>query len=222
MAIFKPKYITFDCYGTLTNFDMAGAARRQYQGKVSDGDMPGFIESFRGYRLDEVLGAWKPFHEVVCNAVERTCRKWGVDYIESDGMAIYRAVPTWGPHADVPAGLSAIAKEFPLVIFSNAADEQIGHNVEKLGAPFFKVFTAQQAQVYKPRYRAFEFMLDSLGCGPEDILHVSSSLRYDLMSAYDLGIKNKVWVNRGHEPANPFYQYTEVKDTSGLAAVVGL
>jgi 2-haloacid dehalogenase len=222
MAIFKPKYITFDCYGTLTDFDMAGAARKQFAQKVNAETMPGFIESFRGYRLDEVLGAWKPFRDVVCNAVERTCKKWNIKYEQADGLAIYNAVPTWGPHADVPAGLSAIAKEFPLVIFSNAADEQISHNVEKLGAPFHKVFTAEQAQVYKPRYGAFEFMLDSLDCGPEDILHVSSSLRYDLMSAYDLGIKNKVWVNRGHEPANPFFEYTEVKDTRGLASVVGL
>lgn len=222
MAIFKPKYITFDCYGTLTNFDMAGAARARYKGRVTEADMPGFIESFRGYRLDEVLGAWKPFREVICSAVERTCRKWGIKYEQADGLAIYDAVPGWGPHPDVPQGLSAVAKEFPLVIFSNAADAQIGHNVAKLGAPFYKVFTAEQAQAYKPRYRAFEFMLDSLGCGPQDILHVSSSFRYDLMSAYDLGIKHKVWVNRGHEPASPFYEYTEVKDAGGLAAVVGL
>ena len=54
------------------------------------------------------------------------------------------------------------------------------------------------------------------------MLHVSSSFRYDLMSAHDLGIKNKVWVNRRHEPANPYYGYTEIADISGLAGVVGL
>jgi 2-haloacid dehalogenase len=42
------------------------------------------------------------------------------------------------------------------------------------------------------------------------------------MTAYDLGIKSKVWVNRGHEPANPYYEYTEIKDIGGLAAAVGL
>lgn len=221
-ALFKPKYITFDCYGTLTNFQMAETARALFQGRVSEADMPGFVESFRGYRLDEVLGAWKPFEEVVANAVERTCKKWGIAYSPADGRAVYDAVPTWGPHPDVTAGLARIANEIPLVILSNAANEQIHQNVERLGVPFHRVYTAEQAQAYKPRYRAFEFMLDSLGCQPEDILHVSSSFRYDLMSAYDLGIKNKVWVNRGHEPANPFYGYTEIRDISGLAGVVGL
>ena len=65
-------------------------------------------------------------------------------------------------------------------------------------------------------------MFDTLGCGTEDITHVSSSFRHDLMSAYDIGIKSKVWVNRGHEPANPFYEYTEIADISLLPAVFGL
>ena len=67
-----------------------------------------------------------------------------------------------------------------------------------------------------------EAVAEDLGCGPEDITHVSSSFRYDLMTAYDLGIKSKVWVNRRHEPANPYYEYTEIKDIGGLAAAVGL
>jgi 2-haloacid dehalogenase len=101
-------------------------------------------------------------------------------------------------------------------------DSQIQKNVAMLGAPFYRVYTAQQAQAYKPRLQAFEFMLDSLGCNPEDVLHVSSSLRYDLMSADDIGIVNKVFVNRGHGPGNPAYRYTEIPDIGGLPGVVGL
>ena len=70
--------------------------------------------------------------------------------------------------------------------------------------------------------KGFEDMLDILGARPEDLLHVSSSFRYDLMTAYDLGIENKAWVNRGHEPANPFYGYHEIADIGGLPALVGL
>ena len=127
----------------------------------------------------------------------------GVAFRPEDAQAIYEEVPTWGPHPDVPAGLARVAKEIPLVILSNAMNSQIMSNVEKLGAPFHAVFTAEQTGTYKPRMNGFEYMLDTLGCGPEDITHVSSSFRYDLMTAYDLGIKSKVWVNRGHEPAIP-------------------
>src|SRR3954468_5836021 len=172
MAQFRPKYITFDCYGTLTNFDMAGAARRVYGSRLPPLAMAQFIKDFAAYRLDEVLGAWKPYLEVVHNSVERTCKRNGITFRPEDAQHIYEAIPTWGPHADVPAGLAKVAKEIPLVILSNSSNDQIHSNVEKLGAPFHAVYTAQMAQAYKPRMQAFEFMLDQLGCAPEQILHV--------------------------------------------------
>ncbi|MCZ7467361.1 haloacid dehalogenase type II [Rhizobium rhizogenes] len=222
MTIFRPKYISFDCYGTLINFQMAEAARDLYGDRLDETQMQQFIKNFSAYRLDEIMGDWKPYAQVVHNSLSRTCKRNGVAFKDEDATFVYERVPTWGPHADVPAGLAKVAKEIPLVILSNAMNSQIMSNVEKLGAPFHAVYTAEQAQAYKPRFRPFEYMFDMLGCGPEDMLHVSSSFRYDLMSAHDLGIKNKVWVNRGHEPANPYYGYVEISDISGLAGVVGL
>lgn len=222
MAVFKPKFITFDCYGTLINFDMAGAAKNIFADRVSPEEMPAFTTDFARYRFDEVLGAWKPYADVVCHAMIRTCKKWGVEYKDSDGAGIMEACATWGPHPDVPAGLAKVAEEFPLVLLTNSMNDLITHHVPRLGAPIHAVFTAEQAQSYKPRQQGFEYMLDQLGCGPEDILHVSSSLRYDLMTCYDMGIKNKVWVNRGHDPACAAYEYTEIKDIGGLPGVVGL
>lgn len=219
---FRPKFVTFDCYGTLTNFDMAGAARRIYGSELPEQEMLAFIKSFGAYRLDEVLGAWKPYAEVIHNAIERSCKKHGIAFRPGDAKRIYEEVPTWGPHTDVPAGLAKVAKEIPLVILSNAMKSQIMSNVEKLSVPFHLVLTAEETGTYKPQMNGFEYMLDTLGCGPEDITHVSSSFRYDLMTAYDLGIKSKVWVNRKHEPANPCYEYTEIKDIGGLAGVFGI
>lgn len=223
MNIFKPKYITFDCYGTLTNFQMAPSARRIFADRIAPEQMEAFVEDFRIYRLDEVLGDWKPFSEVVRNSVERTCRKWKLEFREEEAMQIYNAVPTWGPHPDTTEGLLKIAHEIPLVILSNADNDQIHHNVEKLGAPFAHVFTAEQARAYKPRLQAFEYMFDQLGCSPAECMHVSSSFRYDHMSAYDMGYGARVFVNRNHE-ANlmPHYATHEIKDIRGLAATVGL
>ena len=222
MSAFRPKYITFDCYGTLTRFRMGDMGRELFADRISPADMEQFVADFSAYRFDEVLGAWKPYAEVVRNSVIRTCKRWKIEYRDADSETIYAAVPTWGPHPDVPEPLTRIAKEIPLVILSNASNDQIHDNVAKLGAPFHAVFTAQQAQAYKPRLQAFEYMLDQLGCGPEDILHVSSSLRYDLMSADDLGVLNKVFVDRGHGPGNPAYRYQQIKDIGGLPAIVGL
>ncbi|MEK6345838.1 MAG: haloacid dehalogenase type II [Burkholderia sp.] len=222
MIDFEPKYITFDCYGTLTNFRMADTARELYGAQLDARKMDEFVEFFRGFRLDEVLGAWKPFRDVVVNSVRRTCERTGVPFDEATALKIYEAVPTWGPHPDVPEGLSRLASKYKLVILSNADDAQIGSNVAKLGAPFHKVFTAEQAQSYKPRRQGFEYMMVQLDCNPEDVLHVSSSFRYDLMTAYDMGIKHKAFINRGHEPLTPYYQVNEMKGIVQLAEALGL
>ena len=218
----KPKYITFDCYGTLTNFQMSAVTRELMSDQVQASDMDTFLDDFEAYRGDEVLGPFKPYAEVLSDAFRRACDRWKVTFRKSDAEAIVDAGPTWGAHSDVPGGLSKAAEKYPLVILSNANDGQIKHNVEKLGAPFHAVYTAEQAKVYKPRLGAFEYMLDQLGCGVDDILHVSSSLRYDLMPAWDLRIRNKVYVNRGYEPSTPFYGYHEVPDISHLPGLLDL
>ncbi|WP_028464462.1 haloacid dehalogenase type II [Nisaea denitrificans] len=216
------RFISFDCYGTLTNFRVGELTKNRLSDIVSPASMTGFLEDFTAYRFDEVLGDWKPYADVLHRALERTCRRWNIAFRPEDADAIVEAVPTWGPHADVPAPLARVAKEIPLVILSNAADSQIQSNVDLLGAPFHAVLTAEQARAYKPRLRAFEYMFDTLGCGPEHMMHVSSSLRYDLMSANDLRIGQRVFVERGHGPGNPAYGYQAIPDIGGLPGLLGI
>jgi 2-haloacid dehalogenase len=218
----RPKYITFDCYGTLTWFQMPETTRKVFADRVSAERMEDFVKDFSAFRFDEVLGPFKLYPDVVRNSLRRVCKLWNIAYRDSDGDTFVDAVPTWGPHADVPAGLTKLAKEYPLVILSNSTEKLIHFNVAKLGAPFAKVYTAEGAQAYKPRFQAFEYMFDQLGCAPADILHVSSSLRYDLIAAHDLRIGARVYVNRGYEPSTPAYGYHEIRDLGGLPPLLGL
>lgn len=59
--IYQPKFISFDCYGTLINFEMGPTAKGLFADRIAEQRMPAFLDSFRFYRLDEVLGDWKPF-----------------------------------------------------------------------------------------------------------------------------------------------------------------
>ena len=222
MSTFKPKYITFDCYGTLTRFQMGDMARTMFADRIPADKIDQFIRDFSSFRLDEILGPWKPYRDVLVNALLRTAKLWGIKATEAEGEAYYLAVPTWGPHPDVPAGLAKIATKIPLVILSNASNDQINSNVAKLGAPFHAVFTAEMAQAYKPRMQAFEYMFDQLGCRPEDVLHVSSSYRYDLMTAHDMRVGKSAYVARGHEPYAAYYGAVQIPDIGGLPGLVGL
>lgn len=222
MTILKPKFITFDCYGTLINFQMAPVARQVYADRLSGQALEDFCGYFSAYRLDGVLGPWRPYLDVVIEALQRACERAGIEYHDGDGETHYAAIPTWQPHPDVVEPLKRIADKIPLVILSNSMVDLIPFSVENLQVPFHTVCTAEEAQAYKPRMRAFEFMFDTLGCGPEDVLHCSSSFRYDLMTAYDLGIKAKAFVNRGHEPLNSYYEVNEIPNLGGLPGLVGL
>ncbi len=149
MTNLRPKYITFDCYGTLTSFQMAAMTRTLFADRCpTKEELEQYVFDFAWLRFDEVLGPWQPYADVIRSAMRRACKRCNIEYREEDLQAIYNAVPTWGPHDDVPEPLARLAEEYPLVIYSNASDDQIDHNVEKLGAPFHKVFTADQANVY--------------------------------------------------------------------------
>lgn len=222
MPPLRPKFITFDCYGTLSRTLLSDMARQIYGARLPPARMEQFVRDFAAYRLDEVLGPWQPYRDVLVNAAARACRRHGIAFVEAEAEAFYDAVPRWAPHPDVPAALKRVAKEFPLVGLTNAMDCQIMRNVAMYEAPFHAVITAEQVRSYKPRLKGFEAMMDRLGARPEELLHVSSSFRYDLMPAYDLGIRMKAWVNRGHEPPNPFYEYHEIADLGGLPGLLGL
>ena len=222
MSTFRPKYISFDCYGTLTRFRMSEMATEFMADRIAQADFPAFCVDWYHYRFDQILGAWTPYSEVLRESLRRTCKIWGVEYRQADADAVYAAIPAWGPHDDVPGGLSKIGGKIPLVILSNAMNEHIDSNVDLLGAPFHAVYTAEMAQAYKPRIIAFEYMFDQLGCGPEDMMHVSSSFRYDLQSATFLKFGCRVFVGRGHEPSNNFYRDIEIPHIGALPAVVGL
>ena len=103
MIDFEPKYITFDCYGTLTTFGMSAVTRELVADRVAAERMDDFLDDFEAYRIDEVLGAYKPYREVINDALARTARRWGIEHRDADGKAIYESVPSWGPHPDVPS-----------------------------------------------------------------------------------------------------------------------
>jgi len=219
---FKPKYISFDCYGTLINFEMGPAAKRLFEGRVNAQRMPAFLESFRAYRLDEVLGAWKPFRDVIENSIWRACKAHGLECRASDVTALYDAIPNFEPHPNVVEALKTIAPHIPLVLLSNSMVDLIPSSVAHLRAQFHDVITAEEARAYKPRMQAFEYMFDRLGCAPDQMMHVSSSFRYDLMTASDLGFMARAFIDRNHEPALEGYGVNRITDVRQLPGLVGL
>ena len=49
MATFRPKYITFDCYGTLTHFQMSNMTRAMLKDRIPAEKMDAFVRDFGSY-----------------------------------------------------------------------------------------------------------------------------------------------------------------------------
>jgi 2-haloacid dehalogenase len=216
-----PKFVSFDLYGTLINYEYDRNVRRILGDRLPAEIADAFEVAGEAIRFDEVMGDWKPYHEIIDRSLRRTMKKFGIEYRDGDGRQAYESITTFGPYPDVPAVLRTLAEEYPLVILSNADDAQIVHNVERLEAPIHAVITAEQARAYKPRLAAFEHMLEKLGAAPDEIVHVSSSPMYDHRPANDAGIVHKVYMDRGWEPDQPWLNYVRITDIAELPAVLG-
>jgi 2-haloacid dehalogenase len=218
----RPKYVSFDCYGTLIDFEITSVTRRLLGDRLDEDQTQRFLKVFWGYRYDQVCGEYYAYKQVLHDSYARTCAKFGLEVNADAGDQLAEAVLSWVAHDDVLAPLKIMGDNYPLVILSNADTSYLDVSVPKLGANFHSVFTAEQAGFYKPRYQAFEYMLDQLDASPEDFVHVSSHTRYDLMPADDLGFTNKVYLDRGFDPHSPAYNYITVSSLDELNTMLGL
>jgi 2-haloacid dehalogenase len=217
-----PAYITFDCYGTLVDFDLDTVTLRALGERAAGIAVDAFLRDFERIRFEEVLGEYRPYRDVLCRSLAAAMARYGLAYQDADGDALVAAVPTFGPFPDVPPVLERLRQHCKLVIISNTEDDLIAHNVRNIGVPFERVITAEQVRAYKPSPAIFAYTLRALGCVKEDILHVAQGFNYDIMPTHDLGWK-RVWINRNGLPGDPAYgPYDELPDLTGLPALLGI
>jgi 2-haloacid dehalogenase len=218
----KPKFVSFDMNGTLIHFRINDAIRQVLGDRLPAEIAAEFLQACKAYRIDECMGDYKPFDQIVADSMERASRRLGLEHREDDARAVYEHVPTWGPYPGVTEALNRLAEAYPLVIITNSDTAHAVRLAENLQAPFEVVISAEQMGVYKPRLRAFEYMFDKLGAAPDEIVHVSASPMYDLRTAAVMGIEHKVYVDRGFEHDESWLGYERITDIADLPVLLGL
>lgn len=218
----RPKFVTFDMNGTLIKFSINDAMREVLGDRLPADVADRYLQICKAFRIDECMGDYKPFHQIVARSMERASNWVGLEYRESDARAVYETIPTWGPYPGVTDALNRLAEEVPLVIITNSDTAHAVRLSENLQAPFELVISAEQMGAYKPRLQAFEYMFDKLGVTPDEIVHVSASPMYDHRTAATVGIKNKVYVDRGFEHDEHWLGYERITDIAELPVLFGL
>lgn len=192
------RLITFDCYGTLIDWEngMLAALRPIL---FRDGrHVPDLriLELYGEIEAELESGPYLPYREVLARTAQGIGRLLGSKISAEEGIAFAESITRWKPFLDTVPALQSLGRRFRLGIISNVDDDFFAETRKKLGPVEFDfVVTAQQMQSYKPAHRNFEEAIRRSGLSKDQVLHAGQSLYHDIAPANSLGIQN-VWVNR--------------------------
>jgi 2-haloalkanoic acid dehalogenase type II len=195
------RVLTFDCYGTLIDWETGIlAVLRLWAVGVdigaSDGEILrvfGEAESAAEHDLPTAL-----YPDVLRATFARIATHFGKPEDSATADLFGKSVGDWPVFADTTDALKRLQRRFKLVVVSNVDRESFARTQKRLGIIFDAVVTAEEVGAYKPDAKMFRRALEvakEFGAEPENILHVAQSLYHDHVPAKRFGLKT-VWVQR--------------------------
>jgi 2-haloacid dehalogenase len=198
------KALTFDCYGTLIDWEtgLYNALQPLLQaGAVTLGRDEVLAVFARHEAAQEAHTPQMLYSGLLAEVHRRLAGEWGVKADEERAVAFGKSVPDWPEFPDTQASLQYLQRYYKLVILSNVDRESFAGTNRRLGVTFDAICTAQDIGSYKPDPRNFEYLvktLAGLGVLKRNILHTAQSLFHDHAPAQAVGLSS-AWIDRRHE-----------------------
>ncbi len=198
------KVISFDCYGTLIDWETGIWDALQRLFLANDGRAPvSRARALADYAEEESrVERENPslrYDEVLATVHKALAERWGLITTPGLDAAFAEAIACWPAFPDTAESLRELKKHCRLVILSNVHNAGIEHSVRKLGVDFDAILTAETIGSYKPDEANFRYLLehvrDDFGGGPEELLHVAQSMYHDIAPAKRMGITT-AWIDR--------------------------
>jgi 2-haloacid dehalogenase len=193
--------LTFDCYGTLIDWEagLLAVIHRILSAHDKDIDDATILKLYGDFeqRLEESSERrpFRPYREVLESVVRQFGVELGFTPTPHEIRSLPDSLPKWKPWPDTVAALRQLKARFRLAILSNVDDDLFAGTLPQLGVDFDEVITAQQAHAYKPALKIFELALSRVKAPAHRVLHVGQSIYHDVIPAQALGLAT-VWVNR--------------------------
>ncbi|MEQ9331638.1 haloacid dehalogenase type II [Thalassobaculum sp.] len=195
------KALTFDCYGTLIDWESG----------MVEGLKPLTAKVGKSLTRDQILEAHarhessqqlqtpaKNYRDLLATVYRRLAEEWGVSVDWAECQAYGRSVKDWPAFHDSAGALQYLKKHYKLVILSNVDNESFAASNARLQVAFDAVYTAEDIGSYKPSARNFDYMVDklgSLGIAKHEILHTAESMFHDHGPANRHGLTS-CWIYR--------------------------
>ena len=196
-----PKAITFDCYGTLIDWE---SAIQQFfaQSLASKGfrdvDPLTLQAEWEEIQFNYIQEQYRPYRQVLRDTLRMAFESYQIptDNEECDKFA--NSMGRWKPFPDTRDAILELQKLVKVVLITNTDNQIIQETERMLDVNFDEIITAEQAGAYKPSHKGFLLARERLGLDVSEIWHAGFGFKYDIVPASELGYTT-VWVNRQGE-----------------------
>jgi 2-haloacid dehalogenase/putative hydrolase of the HAD superfamily len=197
------KALTFDCYGTLIDWEtgMVAALKPLTDRVVPTLDRDAILEAHA--RQESQQQRYTPsmrYSDLLAVVYKRLAEEWSVPAAPEECAAYGQSIPDWPAFPDSAEALGYLRQHFKLIILSNVDNASFAHSRARLGVAFDAVYTAEDIGSYKPSERNFDYMIEhlgQLGLARSDVLHTAESLFHDHVPAKAHRLAT-CWIYRRH------------------------
>jgi 2-haloacid dehalogenase len=196
--------LSFDCYGTLIDWEAGIAAVLVPWARRCglDRDQEQLLEAYAAAEAKaELEHPGELYRDILARSFRTLGDQVGASVTDEDAAALASSVPDWPAFEDSHDALSVLGERFKLIILSNVDRVSFAGSRARLGVEFTSVLTAEEIGSYKPSPRNFDALgveVQRLGIDRGRLLHVAQSLFHDHAPAKRAGLRT-VWINRRHD-----------------------
>lgn len=202
MLLSQFKALSFDCYGTLIDWETGIVEALRPLGEQARLGPEELLAAYGPieHELEEAFPAL-PYSQLLEKVHERLSEQLGVAPSAEEAARFGASVDDWPAFPDSAAALGYLKQHFQLIILSNVDRKSFAGSNRRLGVEFDQVLTAEEIGSYKPDLRNFEYLLSRVGnagVARNELLHVAQSLFHDHVPANRMGIAS-AWIDRRHD-----------------------
>jgi 2-haloacid dehalogenase len=188
------RWATFDCYGTLIDWETGIGTELERLLGPSDGEL-----LRRYHELEPRVQGQRPdatYREVMADVLAQLAAERGVALPDHERDALGRSLPEWPPFGDTAAGLTeAKRRGWRLAALSNTDPDFLEASERAIGVAFDARIVASDIGSYKPAHTHWTAFWERTGADRSRHVHVAQSQFHDIVPAAELGLPS-IWINR--------------------------
>jgi 2-haloacid dehalogenase len=196
--------LSFDCYGTLIDWETGIAAVLRPWADAHGVPMTD-EQLLTAYSMHEARAeVQRPtdlYPQILARAMRGLGTQLGMPVSDAEAESLAVSVPDWPAFPDSAEALERLSRRYHLIILSNVDRASFAGSNKRLGVTFTSVLTAEDIGSYKPSPRNFAALaceVERLGVAKGKLLHVAQSLFHDHVPAKAAGLPT-VWINRRYD-----------------------